>query len=114
MNVMKTASRNGRPKQNLRKYGHFSNFALPPTDDTMDKFRKIVAVEPLGLLPEAVAELRTFAGETVFYEDIPAGEDEMAERIADAVLLHEAEFERMGRKVLDNIGIFLSGNGTLA
>lgn len=107
MNVMKTASRNGRPKQNLRKYGHFSNFAFPPTDDTMDKFRKIVAVEPLGLLPEAVAELRTFAGEHL------AGHPHVRCMGVSSGRTFQS-FERMGRKVLDNIGIFLSGNGTLA
>lgn len=55
----------------------------------MEKFRKLVAVEPVGLLPDAVSELGVLSEDMVFYDDIPAGEDDMIRRIgdADAVLL---------------------------
>lgn len=53
-------------------------------------FHKLVAIEPVGLLPWAVEELKQFARETVFYSDVPADGDEIAARIgdADAVLVN--------------------------
>lgn len=52
-------------------------------------FTKLVAVEPLNLIPSAEKELHTFAKEVVMYQDQPSTADEMASRIgdADAVLL---------------------------
>jgi len=52
-------------------------------------FRKLVAIEPLNLIPSAEEKLRTFAKEVIMYQDIPSDAEEMALRIgdADAVLL---------------------------
>lgn len=52
-------------------------------------FKKLVAIEPLNLIPLAEKELHSFAEEVVIYRDVPSSSDEMAERIgdADAVLL---------------------------
>ena len=52
-------------------------------------FRKIVAIEPVGLLPAAEQKLRELAEEVIFYNDIPADDETIAARIgdADAVLL---------------------------
>lgn len=52
-------------------------------------FRKLVAIEPVSLIPSAEKALSDFAKEVVLYPDIPAGDDEVASRIgdADAVLL---------------------------
>lgn len=52
-------------------------------------FRKLVAIEPLSLIPSAEKQLHSFANEVVMYSDIPNGDDEVAARIgdADAVLL---------------------------
>lgn len=52
-------------------------------------FRKLVAIEPVSLIPSAEKELYSFADEVVLYQDIPSGDDEVAARIgdADAVLL---------------------------
>ncbi|MDR2040224.1 MAG: dihydrofolate reductase [Bacteroidales bacterium] len=52
-------------------------------------FRKLVAIEPISLIPSAEATLHTFAREVIMYPDIPANDDEVAARIgdADAVLL---------------------------
>lgn len=52
-------------------------------------FKKLVAIEPLNLIPSAEKELRAFAEEVVIYHDVPSDADEMAKRIgdADAVLL---------------------------
>lgn len=55
----------------------------------MKKFRKLVAIEPVGLVPEVESEVRGMAMESVFHEDIPADDMAVASRIgdADAVLL---------------------------
>lgn len=52
-------------------------------------FKKLVAIEPVSLIPSAEQALHNFASEVVMYPDIPAGDDEVAIRIgdADAVLL---------------------------
>jgi len=52
-------------------------------------FQKLVAIEPVSLIPSAEKALYSFAKEVVMYNDIPAGDDEVAARIgdADAVLL---------------------------
>lgn len=55
----------------------------------MNKFKKLVAIEPVSLIPQAEERLNTFADEVVMYPDVPMDEDEIAARIgdADAVLL---------------------------
>lgn len=52
-------------------------------------FRKLVAIEPVSLIPSAEKELYDYAHEVVLYPDIPASNEEIVNRIgdADAVLL---------------------------
>lgn len=52
-------------------------------------FRKLVAIEPVSLIPSAEKALYSFAEEVIMYDDIPTGDEEIAKRIgdADAVLL---------------------------
>jgi len=52
-------------------------------------FQKLVAIEPVSLIPSAEKALYTFANEVIMYPDIPADDNEVAARIgdADAVLL---------------------------
>lgn len=52
-------------------------------------FKKLVAIEPLNLIPSAEKELESFAENIITYHDIPSSVDEMVKRIgdADAVLL---------------------------
>ena len=52
-------------------------------------FQKLVAIEPVSLIPSAEKKLHDFAHEVVLYNDIPASADEIVKRIgdADAVLL---------------------------
>ena len=52
-------------------------------------FRKLVAIEPVSLVPSAEKALNSFAKDVVLYPDSPAGDDEIVTRIgdADAVLL---------------------------
>lgn len=52
-------------------------------------FSKLVAIEPVSLVPEAEQELRQYAEEVILCPDIPESDGEIAQRIgdADAVLL---------------------------
>ena len=52
-------------------------------------FQKLVAIEPVSLIPSAEKELHQYAHEVVLYPDIPDGDEEILRRIgdADAVLL---------------------------
>ena len=53
------------------------------------KFKKLVAIEPVSLIPEAEEELKQYAEQVVMYEDIPGSDEEIVKRIddADAVLV---------------------------
>ena len=52
-------------------------------------FRKLVAIEPVGLVSSAENALYSFAKEVIMYNDVPVDDDEIVTRIgnADAVLL---------------------------
>lgn len=55
----------------------------------INMFKKLVGIEPLGLIPSAEKELGSFAEEVVLNSDVPEDADEIVSRIgdADAVLL---------------------------
>ncbi len=55
----------------------------------MDKFRKLVAIEPVSMTAEAAARLKAYADTVVMHTDVPQGQEEIIRRIgdADAVLL---------------------------
>jgi lactate dehydrogenase-like 2-hydroxyacid dehydrogenase len=50
----------------------------------MNKFNKIVAIEPVSLIPEYEEKLKTLADEVVMHGDIPTDDDVIANRIGDA------------------------------
>ncbi|WP_062125181.1 NAD(P)-dependent oxidoreductase [Geofilum rubicundum] len=52
-------------------------------------FKKLVAIEPIGLVPSAEDQLKDFATEVILHDNLPSGNEEIAARIgdADAVLL---------------------------
>ncbi len=52
-------------------------------------FNKLVAIEPVSLIPSAEEKLHNYAKEVIMFDDIPKGNDEIIHRIgdADAVLL---------------------------
>jgi len=64
-------------------------------------FNKLVAIEPVSLVPSAEKALHTYAKEIIMYNDIPNGDDEIAARIndADAVLLSYTT--QLGQAVLE-------------
>lgn len=55
----------------------------------MNQFDRLVAIEPVSLVPWAQEELGQYAREVVLYPDVPADDEEIVRRIgdADAVLL---------------------------
>ena len=55
----------------------------------MKKFKKLVAIEPISLIPSAERALSEYAEEVILHNDIPTDDDEIVNRIndADAVLL---------------------------
>ena len=46
-------------------------------------FEKLVAIEPVSLIPSAQEELRRYAKKVVLYEDIPGSEEEITRTIGD-------------------------------
>lgn len=52
-------------------------------------FKKLVAIEPVSLIPSAEKKLYSLAEEVVMYDDVPQDHDKIARRVgdADAVLL---------------------------
>lgn len=52
-------------------------------------FQKLVAIEPVSLIPSAEQALNKYAKEVILFQDIPSDDNEIAQRIgnADAVLL---------------------------
>ena len=69
-------------------------------------FNKLVEIEPVSLIPSAEKKLQDFAKEVVMYDDIPAGDEEVAARIgdADAVLLsYTSRIERAALEKCPNV-----------
>lgn len=64
-------------------------------------FKKIVAVEPLNLIPSAEKALYNYAEEVVFYPDSPQSPEEMAERIGDADAVLISYISRLGKEALE-------------
>jgi Lactate dehydrogenase and related dehydrogenases len=63
-------------------------------------FRKLVAIEPVSLIPSAEKELYSFAREVVMYNDIPTEDNEIIARIADADAVLLSYTSRINKSVL--------------
>lgn len=66
----------------------------------MVKFKKLVAIEPLNLIPSAEKELASFAENVVIYTDRPTGTAEIVARIADADAVLLSYTTTLGEEVL--------------
>lgn len=64
-------------------------------------FRKLVAIEPVSLIPSAEKELRLYANEVVMYPDVPAGDEEIVARIGDADAVLLSYTSQISRSVLE-------------
>lgn len=64
-------------------------------------FQKLVAIEPVSLIPSAEKALYAFAHEVVVYTNVPSGDDEIAARIGDADAVLLSYTSQINRFVLD-------------
>lgn len=64
-------------------------------------FQKLVAIEPVSLIPSAEKELFQYAKEVVLFDDIPADDGEIVRRIGDADAVLLSYTSRIGRAVLE-------------
>ena len=65
------------------------------------KFKKLVAIEPVSLIPSAEKKLYEYAEEVVMYNDIPSDDDEIASRVADADAVLLSYTSRLEKPVLE-------------
>lgn len=64
-------------------------------------FRKLVAIEPVRLIPAAERRLRDYAKEATLFDDIPADDAEIIRRIGDADAVLLSFTSRISETVLD-------------
>ncbi len=63
-------------------------------------FEKLVAIEPVSLIPSAEEKLQDYAKDVVLYRDIPADDAEIVRRIGDADAVLLSYTSRIGQNVL--------------
>lgn len=64
-------------------------------------FNKLVAIEPVSLIPSAEKKLQSFAKEVIMYDDMPADDEEVAARIGDADAVLLSYTSRINRAALE-------------
>jgi len=64
-------------------------------------FNKLVAIEPVSLIPSAEEKLHDYAKEIVMYRDIPANDEEILRRIGDADAVLVSYTSRITRSVIE-------------
>lgn len=67
----------------------------------MKKFKKLVAIAPVNLVGWAREELKEYAKEVIFYQDLPKDDTEIIERIQDADAVLVGFSTVLGREVLN-------------
>ena len=63
-------------------------------------FEKLVAIEPVSLIPSAEEQLHQYAREVVLFRDVPSSNDEIVQRIGDADAVLLSYTSRIDREVL--------------
>ena len=64
-------------------------------------FKKLVAIEPVSLIPSAEEKLHDYAQEVVLYRDVPADDEEILRRIGDADAVLVSYTSRITRSVIE-------------
>ena len=64
-------------------------------------FQKLVAIEPVSLIPSAEKKIHSYAKEVVMYDNIPASDDEIVARIGDADAVLLSYTSQINRTVID-------------
>lgn len=65
------------------------------------KFKKMVIIEPVALVPSGIQRLQEFADEVIAYDTIPANNDEILKRIDDADAVLISFTSRLEKEVID-------------
>lgn len=83
--------------------GVFQRNRLPGVQPNIinNMFRKLVAIEPVSLIPSAEKELQEYASEVVLHTDVPTSDEEIARRIGDADAALLSYTSRIGREVIE-------------
>lgn len=68
---------------------------------SINKFNKLVAIEPVSLISSAEQELFNYAENVILYEDIPENDDEIIKRIGDADAVLLSYTSRINRHVFE-------------
>ena len=64
-------------------------------------FQKLVAIEPVSLIPSAEEALQLYAREVVLFRDIPENDDEIIRRIGDADAVLLSYTSRIGQNIME-------------
>lgn len=64
-------------------------------------FQKLVAIEPVSLIPSAEKKLHAFSKEVILYSDIPGDDHKIAARIGDADAVLLSYTTRLGKTALE-------------
>lgn len=64
-------------------------------------FKKLVAIEPVSLIPSAEEKLKEYAQEVVLYRDVPKDDEEILRRIGDADAVLLSYTSRITRSVIE-------------
>ena len=64
-------------------------------------FKKLVAIEPVNLIPSAEEALHRYAREVVLFGDVPKDDAEIIRRIGDADAVLLSYTSRIGQAVID-------------
>jgi lactate dehydrogenase-like 2-hydroxyacid dehydrogenase len=64
-------------------------------------FKKIVAIEPVSLIPSAEEKLHEYANEVILFDDIPKNDAEIIRRIGDADAVLLSYTSRIEKNILD-------------
>ena len=64
-------------------------------------FKKLVAIEPVSLIPSAEEKLHDYAREVILYRDVPADDEEILRRIGDSDAVLVSYTSRITRAVLE-------------
>lgn len=67
----------------------------------MERFTKLVAIEPVSLVAEGEAKLQEYADEVVLHTDIPVDDEEIVRRIGDADGVLVSYTSRINRAVME-------------
>ncbi|MCC8024831.1 MAG: dihydrofolate reductase [Clostridium sp.] len=65
-------------------------------------FEKLVAIEPVSLVPQAVKELKEYAREIELHDSIPADDEEIIRRIGDADAVLVSYTTQINRRVIES------------